>query len=217
MKSHCFEISWLGESQWPPALMLPLLPFISPSLCSQNAPLLFSHYYMHMYMLSDFLSHLNALIHIVYQTAPWTLIFAFLDHFLAIPLLPASSPTSVHPLPLFSRLSTFFLAHPIPLPLPAPLLPFSLFWKIYEHFISFPFYLYMYIYNYQHWKEWILPPFWGVMSCEGRGNGLPISTRPQLQRTSQNPYIYIPSDTYYIHSLWHICSREALWWSAGCQ
>src|SRR5882762_10185190 len=100
--------------------MLPLPPFISPTLHSQNAPLLFSHYDMHMYMLSDFLSHPNAPIHIVYQPCPLNPHFRIFGPFLAIP--PA---TTILPHPSTTPTTTFQSSPPPswPIPFPCPCLP----------------------------------------------------------------------------------------------
>lgn len=134
---------------------VPLDPLAScspylPSYLSSFPPSVLPTLYTYIHFLPTFLSHSNAPMYIIYLPAPY-LIFAFLDNL-------SPSPCYQHPPPQFyiyfhciSRLSTPCLTHPIPLPLPAPLPLFSLFWTIYECFIaciSFPSYLYMYIYNY---------------------------------------------------------------------
>jgi hypothetical protein len=85
----------------PPALMPPLPPFISPSLPSPAAPFYFPTLLYKYTSSTDFFSHPNAPFILYTSPAPLPLIFAFLNHFLAIPLLPAPSPTITHLLPLF--------------------------------------------------------------------------------------------------------------------
>jgi hypothetical protein len=62
----------------PPALILPLPPFIYPSLPSPNAPLLFSHHYIHLYIPHRLFYTIPMLLFILYTSpAPLPLIFAF--------------------------------------------------------------------------------------------------------------------------------------------
>src|SRR5882762_1841471 len=76
---------------------------------------------------TDFSSHPNAPIHIVYQPCPLPLIFAFLDHFSPPPCYQYPPPLLHIYFNCFPRLSTPCLIHPAPLYLPVPLPPFSLF------------------------------------------------------------------------------------------
>src|ERR1700728_2248985 len=97
---------------------------------------------------TDSLSHPNAPIHIVYWPCPPTPHFRFFGLFLAISLLSAPSPTILYSLLLFLKA---FHSLPGPSHPPAPLPPFSLFWMLFGCFIaciSFPFCIYMYIYDY---------------------------------------------------------------------
>ena len=136
----------------PPALMLPLPPFISPSLPSPTASLPFSQHYIHMYIPHPLFYSIPIPPFILYAgPAPLPPNFAFLD-------ISWPSPYYQHPPPplyihfhCLPRLSISILAHPIPLPLPAPLPSFSLFWVIFGCFIAFIYFsfcIYMYIYDY---------------------------------------------------------------------
>ena len=125
---------------YPPSYLppypLPLLPFYFPTL-------LFQYTYS-----TDFPSHPNAPIHIVYQSCPPTPHFRFFGSFLAITLLPAPSLTIIYLLQLFLK-----ACYPLPDPFhsPAPTCPpvpiFAFLNDLWAFFacISFPFYLYMYI------------------------------------------------------------------------
>jgi hypothetical protein len=106
-----------------------------------------------------------------------SLIFTFFGSFLGILLLPAPSFIIKHLLPLFSK-----VFYPLPDP-PYPLPPFLLFGTIYRHFFCkyFCFILSIHIHTwYIALNNIYLTTFGDAISCQGRGNELPISagTRP---------------------------------------
>jgi len=109
----------------PPALILPLPPFISPSLSSPNTPLLFCHHYTHLYtphhlFIPSKCSHSYCVPALpLCPSAPY---FRFFGPFFAIPLLPVPSSIIAHPFPL-----PFKALHPLPGPFhpPAPAFPLA--------------------------------------------------------------------------------------------
>jgi hypothetical protein len=169
MVSRHFVMPWLCESQWTPCPHVPptslhisllALPKWSPSIFSS------SHTFIHSTV--SFLSHPNAPVHIVYQPYPPTPHFRFFGPILAIPLLPAPSPTNLHPLQLFLKALYYLLSpfhSPAPVCPPAPIFAFlGHLWTLFAC-ISFSFQSHMYIHDYWHWIERIWLLVWGVTSC----------------------------------------------------
>jgi hypothetical protein len=103
----------------PPALMLPLPPFMSPSLSSPTAPLLFPHHSIHIHILHRLFIPSQYLHSYCIPPCPHPTISLFRP-FIAIPLLPAPSTTTINQLQLF-----FKAFHPLhgPSHPPAPACP----------------------------------------------------------------------------------------------
>src|ERR1700683_3974779 len=130
--------------------MLPLPPFISPSLPSPTASLPFSQHYIHMYIPHPLFYSIPIPPFILYA-GPASLPpnFAFFGHFLAISLLPAPSPTTLYPFLLFAKALHFYPgpSHP-PAPACPPTLIFAFlgdFWMLYCIYLFLILYIHVHI------------------------------------------------------------------------
>ena len=109
-----------------------------------------------------------------------------------------------------SKLTFFFLAHSSPLLLPAPHFRFfGQFMNTFLHAFLFHF-IYPCTYMIIGIEQERFDRFLGVQpAARAGGMDCQLLQEPGTQKVSRNSYV--PSDTYCIHSPWHICSREALW------
>ena len=122
----------------PPALMLLIPPFMSSSLSPPTVPLLFSHHSIHTFP-TNYWSHPNTYIHIVYHPVPlFPFTILLFRPFIAIYLLPAPSSTIINKLKLLFQ---DFPPPAWPIPSPCPCMPclppFSLFFDQFMNTFTF--------------------------------------------------------------------------------
>ena len=192
--------------------MLPLPPFVPPSLTPPNCP-----------------PSISPLLY-TYIHLPTT--------FFPLPMPPFTLYTSPAPLPPIFRFFWFIFSHSpatstllhnytsipfvlqgfislswstlLPYPCLPPLPPFSLFWTIYGHFFaSVPFYLHIYIHDILHWITGIWPLLGVLSAARAEGLDCQFIQEQAAQKASKN--LHISSNAYSTYLPWKIWGREALW------